>query len=255
MTKWLVLISIILFHSFSVALASESPRSEVILESLEVPPFVSDNMPEQGAATYALKQIFNKMGYDLKVLVVPILRIRTLRFRSPNVSGFFPSFIDDDFVEGLDLSSVVYETPWVIAERKDKPIIWKTPKELAKYRGGNVKGYTIRSQVRKIYEDNRLKLESASDDASNLLKLANKRVDYVFTDAHIFKFLMATDPRLKEYTDTLQVNSKIVAMNRYGIAFKRDPANTKLRELFNKTTSEAEFEKYVQEYFKKFKPN
>ena len=66
---------------------------------------------------------------------------------------------------------------------------------------------------------------------------------------------MATDPRLKEFADKLQINPKIVAMNRYGVAFKRDPANVKLRELFNKTVTEPDFEKYVLEYFKKFNPS
>ena len=255
MTKYLIVLVLMLSSHFARAYAFDGSNGEVVVESLALPPFISDNMPEQGAAVYALTQIFKKMGYDLKVLIVPILRIRTLRFRSPNVSGFFPSFADDDFVDGLDLSTIIYETPWVIIERKDRPIVWKEAKDLAKYRGGNVKGYTIRSQVRKIYDESRLKLEAAPDDASNLLKLANKRIDYVFTDAHIFKYLMATDPRLKEFADKLQINPKIVAMNRYGVAFKRDPANVKLRELFNKTVTEPDFEKYVLEYFKKFNPS
>lgn len=212
---------------------------------------MSENLPYKGAATYALGEILKKVGYDLKVRIVPIMRIRTLQFRDPNIRGFFPSFVDDDFVEGLQLSKTFYETPWVIIERVDKPIKWKTPADLAKYRGGNVKGYTIRSQVRKIYKDNKLQLESAPDDASNLLKLANKRVDYVFTDAHVFKFLMATDPRLKEFAEVLRINPKIVVMNRYGIAFKKDPESRKVMELFNKVLDPADFERFIADYFQK----
>lgn len=231
-------------------MALAKPLKVFNLESMEIPPFISQNMPHQGAATYALKEIFKKAGYDLQVRIVPILRIRTLQFRDPEVKGFFPSFIDDDFVNGLVLSKPVYETPWVIIERKDKVIPWQEPKDLAKFKGGNVQGYTIRSQVRKMYEDNKLNIEGAPDDVSNLLKLANKRIDYVFIDAHVFKFLMATDPRLKEYDKTLQMNQKIVVMNRYGVAFKKNASGKKILEDFNKIASPGEFENLVQNYFK-----
>ncbi len=252
MAKLIILAMTILFGWQS--LASNKTLKAVYLESMELPPFISGSLPSQGAAVYALTEIFKKAGYDLHVRIVPILRIRTLQFRDPNVSGFFPSFVDDDFVEGLTLSKSIYETPWVIIERKDKVIQWQDPKDLTKYKGGNVKGYTIRSQVKKIYEENKLNIEGASDDASNLLKLANKRIDYVFTDAHIFKFLMATDPRLKEYQNTLQINQKIVVMNRYGVAFKQDTFSKKVMEDFNKVAVPSDFQDLIQTYFKNLKP-
>ena len=204
MTKLILFVFVAL--SSAISFAKAPSQKTIILETMEIPPFMSAAMPYEGAATYATREMLKKAGYNLEVRFVPIMRIRNLKFSKPDVNGFFPSFVDDDFVEGLTLSKTVYETPWVIIERKDHPIKWKEPKDLAAYKGGNVNGYTIRSQIRKIYEENKLNIETAPDDALNILKLANKRVDYIFTDAHIFKFLMATDPRLKPFANELQIN-------------------------------------------------
>lgn len=247
MAKIWAFIGVCIFHT----LAGAKPLKTVHLQSLEVPPFVSDKMPAQGAAIYALKETFKKAGYKLEVRILPILRIRALKFRDPKVEGFFPSFVDEGFGgTEMTLSKLVYETPWVIIEHKDKVIQWQEPKDLTKYKGGHVQGYAIRSQVKKIYEDNKANIEGARDDATNLLKLANKRIDYIFTDAHIFKYLMATDPRLKEYENSLQINQKIVVMNRYGVAFKNTPSGKNLLQDFNKVANQAEFHALVESYFK-----
>ncbi|WII73134.1 transporter substrate-binding domain-containing protein [Bdellovibrio sp. 22V] len=247
-----VLILIVLHTLLSFAETStttETPLKDITFITMEIPPFMSESMPEQGAATYAMKETFKKLGYNFKVRFVPIMRTRTVGF-DPSVTGFFPSFKDDDFLRGMVLSKTVYDTPWVIVERKDKPIHWEKPEDLAKYKGGNVNGYTIRSLLRTVHKQKKLNLETAPNDALNVLKLANKRVDYIFIDAGVFKFLAAADPRVKQVADSLQINPKIVMMNHYGAAFKTDPANQKIMEEFNKHADSTEFTLLVEKYFR-----
>jgi len=229
-------------------------QKKVTIISMEIPPFMSPKLPDQGAGIYGLRHLFKKMGYDLDVRFVPIQRTRSVGMSDSKVHGFFPSFVDDDFVQGMTLSKIVYKTPWVIVERKDNPVRWKVPTDLLKYKGGNVGGYTLRSQVAEAFKNNPQALENAPGDLQNILMLANKRVDYIFIDENVFKFLLAVDPRAQAYADKLQVNPKIVALNEYGVAFKQNGASKKIMADFNKALNRDEFTKAVDEYIKKHMP-
>lgn len=228
------------------------PLKKVTLISMDIPPFMSPKLPEQGAAIYGLRQIFKKIGYDLEVRFVPIQRTRNVGMSDNRINGFFPSFVDDDFVQGMTLSKIVYKTPWVIAERKDKPIHWKVPADLLKYKGGNVGGYTLRSQVADVFKGKEGALEEAPKDIQNILKLANKRIDYIFIDQNVLKFILATDPKAQPYAQTLQINPKMVALNEYGIAFKQNAESKKIMEEFNKVANEDDFTKAVEGYIKTY---
>ncbi|WP_413944272.1 substrate-binding periplasmic protein [Bdellovibrio sp. HCB-162] len=243
----------VFFLSFLVVTSAfAKPSKKVTLISMDIPPFMSPKLPEQGAAIYGLKQIFKKIGYELEVRFVPIQRTRNVGMSDERINGFFPSFVDDDFVQGMTLSKTIYKTPWVIAERKEKPVHWKTPADLLKYKGGNVGGYTLRSQVADVFKSHEDALELAPGDIQNILKLANKRVDYIFIDQNVLKFILATDPQAIPYADTLQVNPKIVALNEYGVAFKQNGRSKKIMDEFNKVVSEEEFTKAVDGYIKMY---
>lgn len=224
-------------------------RKLIHLVTIEAPPFMGENLPEQGAGVYAFREVFKKMGYDLKVSFAPLPRTKKIALDKPEAVGFAPSTVDD-IIDGFTLSKVVYETPWVIVERKDNPIHWKTAEDLAKYRGGNVHGYSLRADLRKVHEDKKLILESAADDARNLMKLANKRIDYVFIDAGVFQFLTSHDDRLKPFRNSLQINAKPLDTLGYGIAFKKDPTSQAVMEDFNKKVNPKDFTTLVDSYIR-----
>lgn len=259
MKTYLVAIFCLLISLTSLAADPAAPsakakpaRKTITLISMDIPPFMSPSLPEQGAVIYGLRQIFKKMNYDLEVRFVPIQRTRNIGMDDPQIGGFFPSFVDDDFVNGMTLSNAVYRTPWVIAERKDKPIVWSTASDLLKYKGGNVGGYTLRSQVASIYKKHPEALDSAAGDLQNILMLANKRVDYIFIDRQVFEFILATDPAVRDVADKLQINPKIVALNEYGVAFKKTPKYQKVLAQFNKVADEKEFTANVGNYIKTY---
>lgn len=227
-------------------------EKEIVLVTMDIPPFMSPTLPEGGAAVYALKEMFKSIGYSLEVRFVPIQRTRHLGMSDPNVVGFFPSFKDDDFLKGFKLSNSIYETPWVIAERKDTPIHWNSAKDLKKYKCGNVSGYTLRSEVRDFYTAHPEKIDPSPADLQNVIKLAMKRVDCIFIDKHVFEFLVSTAPILGPYRENLQINSKIVQLGHYGIAFKTDPAYRAVREQFNTLADKKIFIPLVEEYLRKY---
>lgn len=244
----ILLFLVIIVSSFS---AHTAPLKKVTLITMEIPPFMSLHLPDQGAVVAGLRDVFKKAGYDLEVRFYPVPRTRIIELKDKDINGFFPSFVDEKFQQKLLLSKPFYKTPWVIVERKDKPIVWKDPKDLLKYKGGNVAGYVLRSQVARVYENNMHHLESAPNDSSNILKLIHKRVDFIFIDQNVFKFISSTDPSIKNFARRLQVNPKIIALNRYGVGFKDDQASKKIMEDFNKHLNEDDFTKMVSKYIDK----
>lgn len=244
--KALLILTAILSLSFA------SHGKTVTLISMDIPPFMSPSLPHDGAAVYALRKMFKRIGYDVKIRFVPIQRTRNVGMSDPEINGFFPSFVDDDFVHGMTLSKTFYRTPWVIAERKKSPIKWRSSKDLLRYRGGNVGGYTLRSQIAAAYEGKENLLEAATADKQNLLKLANKRVDFIFIDENVFKFFISLDPDVKKYAKALQINPKIVALNEYGVAFKNTGDSLKIMEEFNKIANEEEYTREILSYINQY---
>ncbi|HWU42640.1 MAG TPA: hypothetical protein VN132_04345, partial [Bdellovibrio sp.] len=123
---------------------------------------MSESLPDQGAGIFALKEIFKKMDYDLQVTFAPLPRSKAMALAKNEISGFLPS-TEDDIESGFALSKIVFETPWVIVERKNHPIHWKTGKDLAKFKGGNVIGYSVRPDLKKIFDKEKITLETAPD--------------------------------------------------------------------------------------------
>lgn len=245
--------SLLIWGLILCSLAAQGAVKKVTLITMEIPPFMSPKMPDQGAAIYALRAMFRKAGYELEMRFVPVPRMRQVGFGDDSVHGFFPSFAEEKFDEKLVLSKLFYKTPWVIVERKDKPILWKESRDLLKYKGGNVAGYVLRSQVADAYKDRMDRLETAKNDTLNLLKLIHKRVDFIFIDQNAFKFIARTNAEIAPHADKLAINPNVVALNSYGVDFKDNKISRKIMADFNAVVDEKEFTDLVTKYIEQQK--
>ncbi len=131
-------------------------------------------------------------------------------------------------------------------------MVWKNPEDVLPYRIGNASGYELAKNFQSLSKNKKLNIETASTDELNLLKLANKRVDLVFVDAGMFSYLMKTSPKLKPFQNQLQINSHVVHVDQYGIAFKKSARALKHLDLFNKIASAEDFNRLIEKYFKKY---
>lgn len=227
-------------------------RKEVIrLVTFEAPPFMDPKLPEQGAGVFALKRVFLKAGYDLKITFAPLKRAKVLSFAGDEDMGYFPVSPYDLDPKHLS-SKVVYESPWVIAQRKEKPIVWKKPIDLGKYVGGANLQYTNPTAIKNLIQAKKLTVQLAPDDRSNLIKLGNKRIDYIFIDAGMFSYLTHFDPQMKAFANNLEINPHPVEIIKYTVAFRKSTKGQRLLDDFNRVLSPAEFAMFIAEYLKKY---
>lgn len=233
--------------SISTAGESVKTRSKSLhLITGESAPYMSESMKDQGAAVFAIRKIFAKMGYTIVVDFAPWTRAKITAAKAENIDGFFP-YSDQD-VENFLYSDIVSETPWVIIQRKDKPLHWSRFNDLTPYTAGNVVGIELRPGIKELVEHKKLNIETTTTDVSNLLKLANKRVDMIFMDAGVFQYLMAKEKELEPYRGQLEINPKPILINKYGIALKNTPRNAAIMKEFNRRINRAEFAKDVESY-------
>lgn len=247
-----------LFVLFSLILSwtsfAEEPvkkRKTLRMVTHEVSPLMDSKLPGGGALVDSLRIVLDKMGYDLEVVFVSSwARAKIIAKNDKTIHGYFP-YATREHEKIFDFSEFFLEDPWVIAERKENPVVWKKAEDLAKYTGGNVTGVELRPGIKELFDAGKLKIETTSSNFYNLQKLINKRVDYVFIDLFIFHNEMNNNPALKIHKDKLQVNIKPVVVNRYGIAVRKDNVSKDFLPEFNKISGETT--KYIVAYADRMK--
>ncbi|WP_231839180.1 ABC transporter substrate-binding protein [Bdellovibrio bacteriovorus] len=223
-------------------------KTTITLITHEAPPYMAEALPDKGAIFFALAKVLKKGGYELNVVFAPSwVRAKMKAQTDPLIDGYAPYRA----IENADLfefSEYNLESPWVLAERKDHPIEWNKVQDLSKYVAGNVQGVELRPGVKELADQGKLKIETTTTQNNNILKLATKRVDYIFSDAFVFRYLLATDPKLKKYRNKLQINSKPIVIERYGVALKKTKNSAKIIKLINEGSDE--FKKHIEDYLR-----
>ncbi len=208
-------------------------------------------MPNDGAAGYAIKELFKTMNYEVSFQYYPIRRAKAETLKGDEIWGFVPCS-ENDVIPGLVLSDGVFQTTTLIIENKEKPISWNKPEDLGKYKGSNGRGYSLKNPMKGYFDKGILKIEESPDDVSGLLKVASKRLDYHFIADGMYKFLIAKDPKLKAVASSLQVNPKPAAHVFWGICFKeKDPRSMQVLKELNASSEKKNFQTHVAEYVKK----
>ena len=238
---------LILFCATQVT--ANSPKKKIHLVTHEAPPFMDPNLPDQGALIYALKIIFKKMNYDFRVTILDSWpRAKHKALKDPTIDGYVP-YISKENPEDFLYSNYFYSARWGLAERKDKPIQWKTIEDLAAYRAGNVQGVEYRGDIKKLVDSGKLKVTTTSLQENNIRLLATRRVDFIFTDLTTFSYEMNTNKNLAEFKDALQINSKPITISQYGLAIRKNRLPANFLEEFNKHIKDMDI--YSEAYFKK----
>lgn len=249
MLSWMM-ISNLIFGSYVASAAG--PAKEVQLMTFELPPFAKESLPDGGAAVAAFKDLFRKEGYNLKVSFAPVIRTKKQAAERPEVDGYFPA-VSENIQKNFILSRTVYVSTWGMAERADRPVVWRNVSDLKKYRIGNVVGYDLAAVLWPLQKAKALDIEEAASDELNLLKLAKGRLDLVFIDSAVFNRLMQTNDQLRGIKKKLQFNAKPLQVYQYGVAFKNSPNGKEALRVFNASFTEAGYNSAVETYLHKNK--
>lgn len=221
------------------------------MATYEASPYFSSEMPDQGAAAYAIKEMLKKQGYSVKFSFYPVRRAKLKALRNSEDVALTPCS-DYDVIPGLILSDSVFQTTSVLIERKSSPILWSKTQDLTSLNGSLVRGFSLKGPMKAAFDKGQLKIEEVPDDTAGILKVANGRSDYHAMVDSMYKFLIEHDPRLKKDASKVQINSKPVARVFWGACFKeKDERSLRVLKAFNSSANKQEFAKDVVTYLKK----
>lgn len=218
----------------------------VQLATLEWPPYTSPHLPDGGLSTHIARQAFARLGMDLKVTFLPWQRAVRLAAEpdSPYV-GYFPEYLPPTPTQWR-ISASLGISPLGFAMRADRPIEWQTLGDLAPYRIGTVSGYINTAQFDAMAAAGSLRVESATSDELNLLKLTRQRLDMVVIDREVFHFLMNESPRLSPWRGAIQFSPHTLEQKSLHIMFK--PDREVLRRRFDEALQHLDIPRLTQEY-------
>ncbi|WP_413612355.1 hypothetical protein [Bdellovibrio sp. HCB-110] len=249
MFRFLPFLCVIFIGSYS----SSKELKPLHVATIEIPPFLSQGMPQRGAAGYALHETFKSMGYDLILEFYPIRRAKNMTLKNPQIMAFVPCS-KSDVIPGFLLSDQFFQTTTLVVEHKEAPLVWNEPTDLGKYKGSIGRGYSLKPPMKEVFDKGLLNIEEAPDDVSGLLKVASKRVQYHLVTDGMYKFLIETDPKIKSVAESLRVNPKPASHVSWGICFKEnDSVSRQVMKELNSSHEKARFSEHVLDYVKKMK--
>lgn len=205
----------------------------VYLSSLEWPPYVGKHLPDNGTSAEIVRKAFAVMGYDLKVLFLPWKRTMRMAENDFQVVGYFPEYYSQERAEKYIFSSSYGCSPVSLLERVKSPVDWATVDDLAGLRVGFVAGYVNTPELDTAVANGTIRPDYAPTDKSNIMKVVKGRIDCAVVDPLVFSYLAVTDPEVKKYSDTVQIEPRAFGVNELYVAFSKDDKGRFFSKILN----------------------
>jgi polar amino acid transport system substrate-binding protein len=218
------------------------------LATLDWPPYTGASLKDSGASSAIATAAFKAMGYNLKLEFLPWERAVTLAKNDSRYAGYFPEYYAEDNAKDFRYSEPMGIGPLGFVERRDAPVKWTSLDDLKGRSIGVVSGYINTTEFDAMAESGKLKTDVAPDDATNLKKVAGRRVSLAVIDPNVMDYLLANDPKLAGLKDLLQFNAKTLELKKLYICFKKGPEGEKLAQVFAEGLKKIDVEKVMRDY-------
>jgi polar amino acid transport system substrate-binding protein len=247
MKKTLILATIILAIA-AQQLAAQSDKT-ITVTSLEWPPYTGQSLKDLGASSVVAVAAFKAMGYDLKIEFFPWDRAVYLAKTDPKYAGYFPEYWSDDNAKTFIYSDAMGTGPLGFVERKDAPVKWAALDDLKGITIGVVDGYINTPQFDAMVASKLFKADAAPDDATNVVKVAQKRFPIAVIDPNVLNYLLVFDTKTIQYKDALQFNAQILGLKKLYMCFKRGADGEKYAQILNNGLKKINVDKVMKDYF------
>lgn len=229
-----------------------SQDNELSLSSLEWPPYTSDSLAEKGAASAVVTAAFKAMGYTLKIKFFPWERAVLMAKTDKQIAGYFPEYYSVDNENNFVYSDPIGIGPLGFAQRKDSPVKWSSLKDLKGISIGTVDGYINTAEFDDMAAAKTLKIEPVTDDATNLVKLGNKRIKLAVVDKNVLTYLLNNERNAQTYKDAIEFNSSILENKKLFVCFRKDAEGVRMAGILNQGLKKINPEKIMADYYSKF---
>lgn len=209
------------------------PVAGVQLTSLEWPPYTAPQLARQGASAAVVSAAMASMGYRTQVSFFPWSRATALVRGRSSYIGYFPEYMSKEVRSEFLLSDPIGSGPLGLAEHVDAPVLWDSLDDLAHFQIGVVIGYINSDRFDDRVRQGLQRVDYASSDKQNLLKLAAKRVPLAVIDRRVFDYLTRHDPQVAAVARKMRFNARLLESKNLYVSFRRTPEGERMRKAFN----------------------
>lgn len=239
------LLSFLLLTSLQV-----QAKEKLVFVSLEWPPYLSNNLPEQGFGVQIIRKAFANVGYnDVEIIFLPWLRAME-KIKNKEAVGALLAYRTPEREDDFLFSNEIALSPLHFAQLKDYPVKWKKLTDLKGKRIGVVEGYVNNKELDELISKKILTADYAPTDGDNLEKLGLKRVDIAVIDKNVYEFLIKRSPDLKPFQNLYSLQSKKLENRKLYLLFSKTPKAKKLVKEFNRGLLNVPTEKIKRDYLK-----
>jgi len=210
-------------------MSSNTVRAEeVLLATLEWPPYVGAQLPQNGGTTAVLRAALAAEGITLKLDFVPWQRAIQLGVYDHRYAGYFPAYAGAERDAKSTRSDPIGSSPLGFAELAGHGINWHSLDDLHGKRIGVVAGYVNTDELDRRLREGLLMGDTAPSDELNLAKLLARRVDMAVIDRHVYDFLLHTTPSLQASAGAFSYNSTLLDDKKLYVYCQHSPEGERL---------------------------
>ena len=197
---------LILISVTSVVLSTTSNAKEIVLTSLDWPPFSSPSIAGNGMTSIIVKEAFKHEGYDLKIEFEPWETAVSRAMEDDNVSGYFPEYYSSALDDRCVFSDAIGTSMVVFANRRGERFNSSTLQDLASRTVGVVAGYVNEEKFDAAVADGQIPVMESVDDVENIHHLIDGKVDLAVIDKRVMSYWMMNDNSLNSYQGQVKYN-------------------------------------------------
>lgn len=214
------------------------------IATLEWPPYTCSQCYKNGAAAEALRQVLKKEGITVEFVFYPWVQAQKNGGKRSFV-GYFPSW-KEEILPGFKASEVLFKSPVVFMERKEKPLYWNSLQDLKGKTFAVTEGYGNTIEFNQMIKDGQLKTSRVLNEESTIRKLIAGSVDGVLIDLFVGKYYL--NKIFSVQKSQLALNEKVVENKELYFAFNE--ASLQKAEVLNRALRNDNYAKSVQAYLR-----
>ncbi|MFC4161326.1 substrate-binding periplasmic protein [Chitinimonas lacunae] len=235
----------------SAALAAE--EREMLIATLEWPPYVGAALPQQGLSARIVSEAAKAAGYRVRYRYYPWNRAVYLGQHDPSHVGYFPAYYTEERAKTCHFTASIGPSPVGFVERRDAPVAWTTLADLRAIPIGVVDGYANGQEFDQMVAQRQLMVDPGVSDQMNIQKVGNGRLRLAVIDTYVLDYLLATSAEAKPLAKRVQRNVRLLSELSLHICFKKNDAGRMLRDAVDQGLRQLDLARLTSEYFKQLK--
>lgn len=203
------------------------------LSTLEWPPYTSPSLPGQGETSRLLRQVFQAMGYQVQIQVMPWTDAMAVVKQRQGFDGFFPEYPLSE--PNLVQSAAIGYSELGLVEPVKSPLLLTSMQQLAGLKIGVVEGYLNMSELDVLIDAGHIVPIRHRNDRDNILQVMAGKLDAAVIDKRVLQHLLKHDADLALRADEVQFSQSFIEHRSLHLVLPDTVENKLLLQQFNQT--------------------